>query len=86
MHYVELANWNGQVNFYWNYSGAPGGWTLIDAINQANIDAMGPGTPRYPMGHDDQMNVLFFSPQECLAVHGYGAIHFNEFNHANDTW
>jgi hypothetical protein len=87
-----MCNWHVQLLFYWTEEA----YGLATAMNQAHVLAWeqtdGYFAPDPPpakylvVGKDYQGNDTIYSPRMCLKIAGYRYLHFNEFNHASDTW
>ena len=83
--YAALCNWHQEIVFYWTLEG----YTLEDAVAQANWLAMSPGSspqPRPVSVKDKANHAVPFSTVDNLRCHGYSELRFNEFNHRTDTW
>lgn len=85
--YEAMCNWHAQLLFYWTVQGE----TLLRAIDHANEDAMGvlSDPPNwletaYFFSSTGAPIYLEFTPATCLRVYGYGALRFNEYNHATN--
>jgi hypothetical protein len=84
--YEAMCNWHNQFLFYWWLQNK----TLVEAIDAANQNAMGPNSPvdtalcstlYHPDGTTES---VVFNPKSCLRVFGYGGMRFNDCNHLQD--
>ncbi len=84
--YEALNNWHLQFLFFWTVYGED----LVTSIQKANDEAMAPdSSPATVYALTEIMGpkgkyLILFNPSTCLAVFGYGGLHFNEYSHIGD--